>query len=171
MALATITGVLFYLILKQEFLLGVSQSVGYLVGALTGLLAGKFLTKNHQYFWIGVVGVTIADIILATMQNAAGLWLYLIISGLTAPFLFTLISTIGLQTIDKSAAHWKDAYHFLLERDIAMGLARIASFIFLFLFVNENNQLTIVRTWLFFLPLVPLTLGYLVRQSERLAKN
>ena len=171
MALATITGVLFYLILKQEFLLGVSQSVGYLVGASTGLLAGKFLTKNHQYFWIGVVGVTIADIILATMQNAAGLWLYLIISGLTAPFLFTLISTIGLQTIDKSAVHWKDAYHFLLERDIATGLARIASFAFLFFFVNENNQLAIVRTWLFFLPLVPLTLGYLVRQSERLAKN
>lgn len=171
MALATITGVLFYLILKQEFLLGLSQSVGYIAGAATGLLAGKVLSKNHHYFWIGVAGCTLADIILAYSQNTTGLWLYIIISGFTAPFLFTLVLTIGLRTIDHNVSNWRDAYHFLLERDIALGVARIVSFGFLYVFVNENNQLAIVRTWLYFLPLVPLLLGYLVWQSERLVQQ
>lgn len=171
MTVATITGVLFYLILKQELLLGVYQSVGYFMAAAIGLLAGKLLAKHHAYFWIGVIGCTISNSILALSHTPTGLWLYIIISGLTAPFLFTLVSTIGLQTIDRSVHHWTNAYHFLLERDIAMGLARIVSFFLLFLFVSESNQLAIVNTFLYVLPIIPITLGLLVWQSEHLSST
>lgn len=167
-ALATITSVLFYLILKQEFTLGVAQSIGLVFGSIAGILAGRFLSKNHSYFWIGVVGLTIIDIVFALMPNPLGLWLFVIISSFVAPFLFTLVSTIGLRTIDQSVPNWKHAYHFLLERDIAMGLARIVSFLVLIFVMNQTNQVAIARMSLFVLPLVPMILGYLVWQEEHL---
>ena len=164
--LPTVTGILFYLILKQEFWIGFTQTVGFVLGALGGLICVKLLEKQHLYFWLGSLGLTVAIGIFAFLQNIIGLWIFVVISGFTGPFLYTWISSMWFKAMDKATYHWRDKYHLLLERDIVLGISRIVSFLILYLYLAHGDQVVFARHWLIILPLLPLALGALSQLNE-----
>mgnify|MGYP001592159933 CR=1 FL=1 len=53
-ALGTVTGVLIYLIVKKEVILGATQTGAFLLGALGSMIAIQVLHKSSRYYWIGV---------------------------------------------------------------------------------------------------------------------
>ncbi|MEK7591861.1 MAG: hypothetical protein AAB508_00535 [Patescibacteria group bacterium] len=164
-ALGTVTGVLFYLILKEEVWVGAVQTVGYILGTVGGVTCAKLLEKQHRYFWVGAIGLSAALVVFALFQNPVGLWIFVIISGFTGPFLNTWISSLWFQTMDTIADHFRNKYHLLLERDMALGLSRIVSLAFLYIYLSYGDQVALAKEWLYFLPILPLGIGILLHMS------
>ncbi len=162
-----IVGILFYLILKQEVLIGAAQTLGIIIGAVGGLASAKLLEKQHRYFWLGSIGVALALAVFALMQNTTGLWMFVIISGFCSPFLKTWISSVWFKTMDTIPDHWKNKFHLLLERDISLGLCRILSLLFLYAYLAHGDQVILARQWLIILPLLPLAIGILLHMSGK----
>jgi len=165
-SLSVVTGVLFYLILKQETLIGAAQAAGYIVGAISGVLSAKQLEKHHQFFWIGAVGLSVSLVMFALLQNPLGLWIFVLASGFTSPFLNTWISSLWFQTMDTIGDHFRNKFHLLLERDLALGISRIVSLIFLYFYLAYGNQVVLAKMWLYFLPILPIGIGILLHFSE-----
>lgn len=170
-ALGTVSGVLIYLIVKQEVWLGATQSTSFLIGAMGGMLAIPLLHRNSRYYWFGIVGLTLGIGLFAVYQNMFGLIVYTIITGITAPFLFTWLSTVYFTALDDFKETWKEKYHLLIERDIALGVSRIISCIGVYLFIYFGDQVKLAKTWLLFLPVLPLVLGLLLYLYERAPKK
>jgi MFS transporter, YQGE family, putative transporter len=166
-SLDTIAGILFYLILKQEVLIGAAQTVGIILGAVGGLISAKLLEKQHQYFWLGSIGIALALTMFAFMQNTTGLWIFVVVSGFCSPFLKTWISSVWFKTMDTIHEHWKNKYHLLMERDISLGLCRILSLIFLYVYLAYGDQVVLARQWLTVLPLLPLAIGILLHMCGK----
>ncbi len=166
-ALGTVAGVLIYLIVKEEVILGATQSIAALLGALGGILAIPLLHKQPRYFWLGVAGLTLGIALFATNQNISGLIFYIVLTEITAPFLHTWLSTVYYHVLDQVQLDWKEKYHFLIERDTALGVARILSYIGIYLFISYGDQVTLARVWLLFLPIFPLFLGVLLYLYEK----
>jgi branched-subunit amino acid transport protein len=64
--------------------------------------------------------------------------------------------------MDEIDIHWTEKYHLMLERDIALGIPRILSFLFLFIFMQFGDQIKLAQFWLYFLPFIPFILGLLL---------
>ena len=109
--------------------------------------------------------------LFAVFQDVFGLMAYTIIIGITAPFLFIWLSTVYFTALDDFKENWKDKYHLLIERDIALGVSRIISYIGVYLFIYFGDQVKLAKTWLLFLPVLPLILGLLLYLFERAVKN
>lgn len=166
-ALGTVTGVLTYLIVRKEVLLGATQTAAFLLGALGGMLAIPLLHKHSRYYWIGVVGLSFGIGLFAVYQNIFGLIVYTVITGITAQFLHIWLSTVYFTVLDDFKQNWKEKYHLLIERDTALGVARILSYIGIYLFIYYGDQVTLAKTWLLFLPVFPLLLGVLLYLYEK----
>ena len=170
-ALGTVSGVLIYLIVKQEVWLGATQTAAFLLGAFGGVLAIPLLHRNSQYYWVGALGLSVGIGLFAVYQNMFGLIVYTIITGITAPFLHTWLSTVYFHAMDAVDGDWKEKYHLLIERDFALGAARILSYIGLYLFILFGDQVSVAKSWLLFLPIFPFILGlllYFYEKSSRL---
>lgn len=166
-ALGTVTGVLIYLLVKQEVLLGATQTAASLLGALGSMLAIPLLRKRPRYYWVGVLGLSAGISLFAIYQNWFGLIAFTVITGITAPFLHTWLSTVYFKAMDVVEGDWKEKYHLLIERDFALGVARILSYIGIYLFIYYGDQVMLAKTWLLFLPIVPLILGVLLYLYEK----
>lgn len=166
-ALGTVTGILFYLILKQEVLIGSAQAVGFILSSMGGVASAKLLERQHRYFWLGSVGLALALLTFAFMQNPIGLWFFVIVSGFTGPFLNTWLASVWFRSMDAVRDHWRNKYHLMLERDISLGACRILSLIFLYVYLAYGDQITLAKQWLFVLPVLPLAIGVLLRMSGK----
>ncbi len=165
-AFGTISGVLFYLILRQEFWVGAAQAISYLLGTVTGVVSAKFLRKDPRWFWLGSLGLAAGNLVFAVMQNTTGLWIFVIVTGITGPFINTWLSTVSFQAIDAVKDHWRDKYHFLVERDIVLGVPRVISYIVLYMLLAHGDQVTLAREWLYIAPVLPFTIGVLLHMSH-----
>ncbi len=166
-ALGTVTGILFYLILKSEVWIGAAQAVGYILGTIGGVVCAKLLAKHHEYFWVGAVGLSASLLLFALWQTPIGLGIFVVVSGFTNPFLTTWTFSVWFQTMDAVRDHFTTKYHMLLERDFALGISRIASLAFLYVFLAYGNQETLAKDWLYMLPVLPLGIGLLLHLSGR----
>lgn len=166
-ALGTVTGILFYLIIRQELWIGVMQSMGYLLGTLGGVASAKLLGKRPWLFWVGSVGLSFGIGIFAYMQNLVGLWIFVVLSGFTTPFLNTSLSSTMFRVMDGVGDHWRHKYHFLLEKDIVLGSLRVASYFFLYMYLAKGDQVALAKQWLYVLPVLPLSIGILLHVSEK----
>lgn len=166
-ALGTVTGILFYLIIRQELWIGIAQSVGYLLGTVGGVASAKLLGKRPWLFWVGSVGLSLGISIFAYSQSLIGLWLFVFISGFTTPFLNTSMSAMMFRVMDGVGDHWRHKYHFLLERDIVLGTLRVVSFLFLYIFLSYGEQVSLAKQWLYILPILPLSIGILLHFSGK----
>jgi len=164
-ALGTVTGILFYLILKQEVLIGSAQAVGFILSSIGGVASAKLLEKQHRYFWVGSVGLALALWIFASMQNPIGLWIFVVVSGFTGPFLNTWLASVWFHSMDAVRDHWRNKYHLMLERDISLGVCRILSLVFLYVYLAHGDQVILAKQWLFVLPVLPLAIGVLLQKS------
>lgn len=170
-ALGTVSGVLIYLIVKQEVWLGATQTAAFLLGALGGMLAIPLLHKHSRYYWLGVLGLSFGIGLFAMNQNVFGLIAYILVTGITAPFLHTWLSTVYFGAMDRVDRNWKEKYHLLIERDFSLGAARIISYIGIYLFISFGDQVALAKTWLFFLPIFPLILGVLLYAYEKASQK
>ena len=163
-SLGIITGILFFLILKNEFDLGGTQTIAYLLGAIGSLISIKLLNKNKNFYWIGCLGLTIGISLFALFNNLFGILFFIIITGLSAPFLNNWLSTLYFKILDEFNVHWSEKYHMMLERDIAIGIPRILSLLFILLFLQNGNEVILATYLLYFLALFPLIIGFLLNR-------
>lgn len=164
-ALGTVASVLLFLIVKNEVVLGTTQTVGFFLAAVGSLLSIRILKKNGKYFWLGVAGLVIGNGMFALWQNWTGVFFYIILTGLFAPFLNNWFGTVFYHAVDAVPGTWENKFHFLIERDIALGIPRILSYILLWIFLGFGDQVTIAKTWLYITPVMPLILGLLLSRS------
>jgi YQGE family putative transporter len=161
-------GIMYFLILKRELFVGSAQTTGLLLGAIGSIISISLLKKREGYYWIGALGLSVGLVVFALLQNLFGLIFYIIIGGITTPFLTNWLSIVLFHAIDKVEKPWEEKYQFLIERDTVLGIARILSLLFLFFFIQLGDQITFAKHWLYFVPLMPILLGILLWKYAQL---
>ncbi|MBI2314671.1 hypothetical protein HYU93_01235 [Candidatus Daviesbacteria bacterium] len=63
--------------------------------------------------------------------------------------------------MDSVKKDWQSKYHFLIERDLALGVARILTYFVLLLLFTPQNQTAIAKNWILIVPIFPLLIGLL----------
>lgn len=159
-------GILIYIIVKGEFLLGAAQTLGFLSCSVGSILAINILHKFKQGFWIGITGQVIGIIMFALNQNLIGIIIN-IITGLITPILNTWLSTITYQVIDQDLRHISEKYYFLAEQAFTILFARILSCCLLFIIIGFGDQVQLAKQSLFILPIFPLIIGLLLTKYEK----
>jgi len=162
----TIIGILFYIVIKQEISLGIVQTGTYILGAIGSFISIKLLQKNVRFYWIGVIGIIVGMLSFAFFQNITGILLYMIITGSTMQFLNNQLSINVLSAFDAVQGSWKEKYHLLIERDAVICLARMTSFIFLYFFLSQGNQVAQAKLWLWVIPVFVLLLGVTMQKNK-----
>ena len=166
-SLGTVTSILLFLIIQSESRLGVILTVASLLATLTSIVVTRVLVKYPQSYWIGVFGSAAAIVVFASQQSIFGVWLMICISGLTVPFMMTKLSTAYFDALDEAPGTWENKFHMMIERDGLLGFLRMASYIILFFVLQGGDQIMIARTWLFFIPVIPLVIGVLLYAGPR----
>jgi MFS family permease len=164
-AIGTVTGILLYVTLKSEAELGYVLTMASIFAMIASLYAIPLLKKYSSAFWVGSVGSAVSIVIFALFQSHIGAWLYIAISGLTTPALNNKLSTVYFHALDGEIGSWQQKYHLLLERDIILGITRTLSFIGLFILLQFGNEIQLAKTWLLFLPILPIAIGFLIQKN------
>lgn len=154
-----ISVILIFLIVKQEFVLGAITTVATLAFAFGSLLTGKLLQKNENIFILGSFFTSIGLLIFGLQQNFLGILSVILLIRFFWPFLHIPTSKAILDTPDSEIGSWQEKYHYLIERDVALGIARILSYIILLLLLTETNQITLAKTWILVIAVLPLIVG------------
>lgn len=155
-----ISGILIYLIVKEEIILGAVNTTSAFIFALASLLAAKQLQKTKQYFILGTVLAPIGLLLFAWQQNWLGILCLLFINNIFLPYLNIPASSLIYDEIDKVKKRWQEKYHFLIERDLVLGIARISTYlVLLYFFVGAPDQVSIARSWIYLIPVFPFLMG------------
>jgi YQGE family putative transporter len=141
-----VAGIMYFLILRKEVFVGEAQTIGLLLGTIGSIISITTLRKHSGFYWIGALGFSIGLAGFALFQNLFGLIFYIIVGGITTPFLTNWMSIVLLNSIDKVNKPWEEKYHFLLERDMFLGIARTLSMLFV--------------------PIVPIIMGILLMKYQ-----
>lgn len=170
MVLSTVTGILLYLIIRKEAQLGLTLTVASTLAMVSSIIVTRVLTKYPLSYWVGALGSTVAIATFGISQTVTGMWAFIVISGLTTPFLLTKLSTTFFEELDRTPGTWQHKYHLMLERDIVLGLLRTTSYALFFLFLQFGDQVRLAQTSLLILPAAPLFLGFLIAWYHRMPK-
>lgn len=163
----TMLGILMFLILKKEFILGTVQTLGFTASVFGSIFAVKLLHKIKKGFWIGALGQALGILLFALNQNMVGVIFY-ILSSLASPFLNTWMNTVFFQAMDQDSRHFSDKYHLIVEQILVLMSARILSYTLLFIFVQFGDEIQLTKMSLFLLPVFPLAIGLLFDRYEKL---
>lgn len=159
--LGTMIGVLTFVVVKKEIILGGTQTVIAVIAAVGAITATRLLKKSHGMYWVGSAGVAIGILGFAVSHDMRGLWFFVIVYGFASAFLPTWMQTLWFHTLDDERFDWQHDFHILVERDIALGIPRILSYVILVAVVGQGNQVNLAWNWLYVLPVFPLILGIL----------
>lgn len=132
---------------------------------VASLYAIPLLKKHPSAFWIGSIGSAVSIIMFALYQSPVGVWLFIIISGFTVPMLSNKLLTVYFGALDEEKGSWQQKYHLLLERDIVLGIFRTISYIGLFILLGFGSEIQLAKSWLLFLPIMPILIGFLIKKS------
>jgi ABC-type methionine transport system permease subunit len=78
------------------------------------------------------------------------------------PFLAIPTSVAILAGYDEVETSWQDKYHLFIQRDSILGIARILSFVILFMLFSQFDKVVVARNWFLIAAVVPLGIGYLL---------
>jgi hypothetical protein len=70
--------------------------------------------------------------------------------------------------MDSLPGEWQTRYHFMIEREFALGAGRLLSFGALLLFLTPQNQVAIATQWILCIAALPLLVGvlqYVIRRE------
>ena len=166
--------VIIFLIVKEEFVLGAVNASGAIIAAVAALAASAALAKKHTSF-IAVSAVAAVGIgLFAGEQNWWGLLALTFLFNAAMPILNVATAKTFFDIVDRSGGHWQKKYHLFLEREMALGVGRIASLLLFFLLVNDKNQYDIARKAVGLLALAPLCIGlvlYHITQHMRATRK
>jgi len=156
-----ISGVLIYLIVTSEFTVGTIKTITALVFAVGSMWAGHVLQKNKFAFVYATIISSIGLLIFGLQQNWLGIVSLVLITNIFQPYLNISVSKMFYDTIDKVKEPWQSKYHFLIERDFALGVGRVMNYLILLQFFKPENQIAIAKTWVLVIPILPLIIGFL----------
>lgn len=80
------------------------------------------------------------------------------------PLLAIPTSVAILSGYDELERTWQEKYHLFVQRDSALGIARIFSFMILFAFFSEFDKVVVAKYWFLIAAIVPLGIGYLLHR-------
>ena len=161
------TAVLIFLVIKEEFVLGIVNAMGALVAAGAGLGASALLGKRPLSFLVASFAGAFGIMAFAAQQNWWGIGALVILFYAAMPVLTIASSKTFLDVIDRFEDPWRRKYHLFLEREIILNIGRMASLGIFLLFINEHNQLAVARIAVGLLAAIPLFAGVLQYQIMR----
>lgn len=159
--LGTVITVLVFTIVKGEFLLGSARTILAIITAIGSLIATRLLKRLPGAYWIGSLGIALGILGFAVMPDIRGLWVFIIIYGITVAFLPTWLLTTWFHTLDQEHLNWQKNFHVIIERDIALGVPRIISYFLLIYVIRYGDQVRLAWEALYILPVFPIVLGIL----------
>jgi len=169
-AVTTVTGVLLFLILNNEAKLGTVLAVSSAIATVSSLISIRLLTKHRAWYWIGSIGSAVGIGFFGLSQNPLGMWIFITVTALCAPFLLNSLATVNYDAMDRAPGTWQHKYHMILERDVVLGTLRVISYIGLYFFLGFGDQVALAKTSLLILPLAPILLGLLLFWYHRIPK-
>lgn len=158
------TAIIMFLILKSEFLLGVVNGVGAIFAAGTGLLAGVILAKRKTSFVPAALIAAMGMAFLAWQQNWWGLIAFMFLFHTAMPLLNVASWKMLFDMLERSKKEWQKTYYLFLEREIMLGMGRIASLLIFFLVVSDQNQFKTARIAVGLLAIVLVCIGFILRR-------
>lgn len=162
---SVLSGIIFFLVLQDPSVVGFFRSLIFLISALTGMLAGKLIARvPHISILVGIVA-TISIVVFALYQSPLGIAIFGLLSGISFPILNVQLSSIVLNTSDENSESWKTKYHLFIERDIALGVARIASMFILLILFTHFEKSAVATGWILVISILPLALGLLLNKK------
>ena len=167
-ALATVSGVLLYLLLGGEAPLGFALTIAATLATGASIISIRILKRYKSGFWIGVIGSMVSIFSLGFFQNMVGAWVFILVSGATMAFFQNGLTIEVFRVLDNTEGGWRQKYHLLLEQSLVIQLFRIVSFLLLFFILELADEVSVARTWLMILPILPLFIGYFLRRSHLL---
>ena len=170
-AITVIVTILVFLIVKQEFTLGVLNFFVGIVLAFSYIGAARLLQKNKQSIVLAMIFPPIGILIFAFLQNYIGIILLIVFHFAFYPLLDITLSKSYFDTIDKAEGSWQNKYHFIIERESVLNLSRAATYLVLFVFVTPTNQIQVARLWLLAVPMLIIAIGALQFYKFRVAQD
>ncbi|MBI4038592.1 MFS transporter [Candidatus Daviesbacteria bacterium] len=164
---ATISTVLIFLFLQQEFIIGVVNTVASIIFAFANILAIRLLKKNKRIYILGTLLATFGLYLFGMSQTWLGIFGLVLLTDVFLPILNIVTSKGIYDTVDSVKEEWKNKYYFLVERDIALGVARILIYAILLILFTPENQTAISKNWILIVPIFPLIIGTLQIYKEK----
>lgn len=164
---STISIILIFLFLKQEFLLGVVNTTASVVFAFANILAINLLKKYKRIYILGMLLSTLGLFLFGISQTWLGIFGLVILTDTFLPLLNIATSKGIYDTMEDVKKDWKSKYHFLVERDLSLGVARILIYGILLVLFTPENQTAISKNWVLIVAIFPLIIGILQVIKDR----
>ncbi len=154
-AFATLSGILVFLIVKNELQVGIINAACTIAYALISFYSATILKKYKNSYAFGMISVSIGLFLFGYFHNYASLAILIgLIYGLS-PFISNPILKVLLDTIDEIPSTWQEKYHFLIERDTFLGIGRVFSYTILLFFLSSRNSIEVVTLWILCIAIIP----------------
>ena len=163
--------ILVFLIVKQEFTLGLLNSAAGAAFAIANIMAAKALQKNKKTVLLGMIFPPLGILVFFFMQNWFGIISLVALFYVFYPWLDITLKKSYFDTIDEAKGSWQNKYHFLIERETVLSFGRLATYFIILLFFTPTNQLQVAKAWLLVMPILIFTAGLLQFQRFKIASN
>jgi len=139
-ALPAYSAVLLYLIVRGELSLGLLSAVTTVLVGAASFVAGRTLQRRPTTFLLGAAVVPVGMLGFAYQQNWLGIACYVVLIMSFDPFAQNATYKAMYDVMERSGRRWQDAYHFIVEREIAWNTGRVISFAVILLLLDPHDQ-------------------------------
>lgn len=168
-ALPAFAAVLLYLIVDGELALGLVTSGVTLVTAAASFAAGRLLQRYPHSFLLGAAIVPVGLISFGLQQNWVGVACYAFLVWGFDPFAQNFTYKAMYDVMERESARWQDAYHFIVEREIAWNAGRVTSFLGVLLVLQATDQTQALTTAIAVVAVLPVVVGFVQFRLYRLS--
>lgn len=144
-------GLVVFLILKNEFDVGSVTTLGAALSLVVGYAIGKF-SKASERFLISMIGSVIAVIsyiILVIWFNVTGLFVYVLLMGLSAPALFIIFGSLNNKAIDAdSSSDINRVTAYKINNELFWNAGRVISIAIFLLLLSSVDLVEAVKIFL-----------------------
>lgn len=168
-ALEVIIPIIIFLSFSSKFTLGALSSVFAFVSILTSIIVGKFLKDKYFKSFLVISGIILfgGTILLVLNVSKPVVIIYNLVFAVAIPILTILQSVYSYNAIDKSELIEYRVEHFIV-REFILNVARILSFMILFVIGLMGSSLGIVRVALVILSFSILLISAQTRKFQSL---
>lgn len=168
-AFSVLSGIMVFVVLANETHVGLLQSSAALLMASTSHLAGKFYKTHKNMYVYGALAAASALLLFGITQSTVTVVLFMLLHAAALPFLSIPTSVAILSGYDELEKTWQEKYHLFVQRDSALGIARILSFVMLYMLFSHFDKVAVARNWFLLAAIVPLGIGYLLYRIHKQA--
>jgi hypothetical protein len=149
-------------------LVSVVATAGARVYAVSSLAAGRLLSRTRRWSAFGGALVPVGVLVFGLATNG---WLeaaaFVALIRLAGPFQDIPVQAIIFDTMDDIAGPWTRKFHHLIEREIALGGARVASLAIILAAFARGNDAGTAHAIVVGLAVCPLLVGVFQQRLDR----